>query len=309
MFEKFKDEQVLVYNIIKNSVENNKLSHAYLIDSNGYSSSLDFSIALAKYILSPDGNFEDNKDILELKVIQAEGQWIKKNQLEDLQNDFSKKAILGNKKVYIIDGAEKLNVSSSNSLLKFLEEPEDGIIAILITNNKYQLLDTIISRCQILKLNQISNSNSKNILESLSVYLFNNNEQISNYINNQDNMIKLEKIIEFVKYYEDNKLNTLCYINKLWNQYFSDKSDITLALNILMLFYKDVLNLLLNNEIQIFKEYVNDLKYVAEKNQINVIILKINVIMNLKEKIKFNINSNLLMDKLLIDLEGCENNA
>ena len=63
----------------------------------------------------------DNKEFLELKIIEAEGQWIKKNQLEELQYDFSKKSILGNKKVYIINGAEKLNVSSSNSLLKFLD--------------------------------------------------------------------------------------------------------------------------------------------------------------------------------------------
>jgi hypothetical protein len=50
----------------------------------------------------------------------------------------------------------------------------------------------------------------------------------------------------------------------------------------------------------------NDIEYVVQKNKIDVIISKINVIMNLKEKIKFNINNNLLMDKLLIELEGCE---
>jgi len=58
--------------------------------------------------------------------------------------------------------------------------------------------------------------------------------------------------------------------------------------------------------MDIFKEYVNDIEYVVQKNKIDVIISKINVIMNLKEKIKFNINNNLLMDKLLIELEGCE---
>ena len=319
MLEEFKIEQPVVCKTLINSIKNNRCSHAYLIESNGYSKVLDLAIAFAKYILCPNNytNYDnckncnqckniDNKEFLELKIIEAEGQWIKKNQLEELQYDFSKKSILGNKKIYIINGAEKLNVSSSNSLLKFLEEPEEGIIAILITDNIYQLLDTIISRCQVLILNPSKKNNLGNILKILGNNLYNSENDINNYINNEENLMKVERVIEFAKYYEDNKLNTLVYINKLWNQYFTDKQEINTAMNILLLFYKDIFNKLLGNNIEIFKEYVNDIEYIAQKNKIDVIISKINVIMNLKEKIKFNINNNLLMDKLLIELEGCE---
>ena len=156
MFEDYALEQPIIYKMIENQINNDKLSHAYLIDANGYSKSLDFSVALANNILSKTNNTEQKDNILELKIIEAEGQWIKKNQLEELQLEFSKKSILGNKRIYIINEAEKLNQSSSNSLLKFLEEPEEGILAILITNNINQMLDTIISRCQILKLKNIS---------------------------------------------------------------------------------------------------------------------------------------------------------
>ena len=319
MLDEFKLEQPIVYRTLINSIKNNKCSHAYLIESNGYSRSMDLALAFAKYILCPNSyiNFEkcencsqckkiDNKEFLELKIIEAEGQWIKKNQLEELQYDFSKKSILGNKKVYIINGAEKLNVSSSNSLLKFLEEPEEGIIAILITDNKYQLLDTIISRCQVLTLNPSNEKNLGNILEILGNNLYNNKNDIENYINNEENLIKVEKVIEFVKYYEENHMNTLAYINKLWHQVFTDKQEVSNALNILLLFYKDVFNKKLGNNLEIFKDYVKEVDYVMQKNKIGVIISKINVIMNLKEKVKFNINNNLLMDKLLIELEGCE---
>lgn len=319
MLEEFRFEQPVVYKTLVNSVQNNRCSHAYLIESNGYSKSMDLALAFAKYILCPKSYTNcdncnncsqckniDNKEFLELKIIEAEGQWIKKNQLEELQYDFSKKSILGNKKVYIINGAEKLNASSSNSLLKFLEEPEEGIIAILITNNIYQLLDTIISRCQVLTLNPVNDKNSGNILEILGNNLYNNKTDIQNYVNNDENLIKVEKVIEFAKYYEDNHLNTLVYINKIWNQYFLDKQEISNAMNILLLFYKDIFNNMLGNNIEIFKKYVKDVEYISQKNKIDVIISKINVIMNLKEKIKFNINNNLLMDKLLIELEGCE---
>jgi DNA polymerase-3 subunit delta' len=319
MLDEFKLEQQVVYKTLVNSVKNNKCSHAYLIESNGYSKTLDFALAFAKHMLCHNNYTNcnncvnctqcqniDNKEFLELKIIEAEGQWIKKNQLEELQSDFSKKSILGNKKIYIINGAEKLNVSSSNSLLKFLEEPEEGITAILITNNKYQLLDTIISRCQVLTLNPSKEKTVGNILEHLGNNLYNSEEEINNYINNEDNLVKVEKVIEFAKYYEDNHLNTLAYINKLLLQHFNEKSEVNNAMEILLLFYKDIFNNMIGNKIEIFKDYVNDIQYIAKKNKIDVIISKINVIMNLKEKIKFNINNNLLMDKLLIELEGCE---
>ena len=222
MLDEFKLDQKVVFKTLINSVKNNKCSHAYLIESNGYSKALDFALAFAKYVLCPNNYTNcnncvnctqcqniDNKEFLELKIIEAEGQWIKKNQLEELQYDFSKKSVLGNKKIYIINGAEKLNVSSSNSLLKFLEEPEEGITAILITNNKYQLLDTIISRCQVLTLNPSKEKMPGNILECLGNNLYNSEEEINNYVNNEENLVKIEKVIEFDKYYEDNHLNTL----------------------------------------------------------------------------------------------------
>ena len=81
-----------------------------------------------------------------------------------------------------------------------------------------------------------------------------------------------------------------------------------MAFNIILLFYMDVFNKKLDRKIEVFKNYVNDIDFITEMNDINIIISKINVIMNLKEKIKFNANSNLLLDKLLIDLESCENN-
>ena len=93
-----------------------------------------------------DGNYVD------VKVIEPDGMWIKKDQLLDLQKDFNNKSLLENKRIYVIQEADKLNVAAANTLLKFLEEPADDIIAILLTKNRYKLLDTILSRCQVLTI-------------------------------------------------------------------------------------------------------------------------------------------------------------
>lgn len=319
MLDDFSLEQNIVYKTLINSVKNNKYSHAYIIETNGYSKGLDLGLAFAKYLLCPNGysNSEkcgncsqckniDKNEFIELKIIDPEGQWIKKNQLEELQEIFSKKSVVGNKKVYIINKAEKLNPSSSNSLLKFLEEPEEGIVAILICENIYQLLSTIVSRCQVLSLKNKINLYELSTKERIANYLSNNKEDIEEFINNEESIIKIEKVINFIKYYEENHANTIIYINKLWNETFKEKMDIYNAFTMLILFYKDVLNLKLGKTIQVFTDYVNQVNNIEEKNNLDEITSKINVIMNLREKIKFNINSNLLMDKLIIELEGSE---
>lgn len=319
MLDDYKLEQPIIHKILVNSIKNNKLSHAYLIETNGYSKALDLAIAFSKYLFCPNNysncenckncsqcNNIDNGEFLELKIIEPEGQWIKKSQLEELQSEFSKKSVLGNKKIYIINGADKLNVSSSNSLLKFLEEPEDGIIAILIVENIYQILSTIVSRCQILSLRPSKKNQNLDTISKIANQLYNNIESIEEYIKNEENKNNIEHVINFIKHYEENKSSTLLYVNKLWNDYFKDKESIYNAFTMLLLFYKDVLNIKLNKLVETFDDNVNDIEYIANKNNINDIIHKINVIMDLREKIKFNINNNALMDKLIINLERSE---
>ena len=319
MLDDFSLEQNIVYKTLVNSVKNNKSSHAYLIETNGYSKGLDLGIAFAKYLLCPNsysnnkkcGNCKqciniDKNEFIELKIIDPEGQWIKKSQLEELQEIFSKKSVVGNKKVYIINKAEKLNPASSNSLLKFLEEPEEGIIAILICENIYQLLSTIVSRCQVLSLKNKVNLDNLSTEERIAHYLSNNKEDIENFINNEESIVKIEKVIEFIKYYEENKSNTIIYINRLWHEIFKEKTDIYNAFTMMLLFYKDIFNLKLGKTIQVFTDYVYEVNTIEEKNNLDEITSKINVIMDLREKIKFNVNNNLLMDKLIIELERCE---
>ena len=319
MLDDFIEEQSIAYKTLINSIKNNKISHAFLIETNGYPKSLDFAKSFAKSILCPKNysNSEncknchqceniDKNEFIELKIIEPDGQWIKKSQLDELQELFSKKSIIGNRKVYIINNAEKLNVSSSNSLLKFLEEPEEGIIAILITENINQILSTIQSRCQILSLNNKKSFSSLSTLEKIANYLKNDDQSINEYINDNENKLKIEKLIEFTKYYEENHLNTLIYTKKLWHDNFKEKEEIIDAFNEMILLYKDILNLKLDKSVEVFNDYIDIIYDLKEKNTIDEITRKINVIIDLREKIKFNVNQNMLIDKLIIELEGSE---
>ena len=82
-------------------------------------------------------------------IIMSFDKLIKKEQILNIKSEMNENTINSGKLFYIIEYAENLNSSSANALLKFLEEPDDELIAILVTKNINKVISTIVSRCQI----------------------------------------------------------------------------------------------------------------------------------------------------------------
>lgn len=316
MLDNYEKEQEKVTKILKNSILKNRLSHAYLFEANGYKNKKNLAIAFAKMLLCPN-NYSNNQKCVnctqcknidknifsEIKIIEPDGLWIKKEQLDELQKEFSKKGILTNKRVYIINQADRLNKAAANSILKFLEEPEENIIAILITDNMYQLLNTIVSRCQVISFSKEHNISTLTMLENIKNNIqIKENEKYSNEILE----CKIGQAIEFIQYFEKNKLDTLLKTQKLWHNIFKEKDDVIFAINVITLFYQDILNKKLNRNIKIFSQYEKELSEISNFNTISCITNKINVFLKTKNKINVNTNASLLIDKMIIELERCD---
>lgn len=310
MLDDFISDQAIAYKIFKNSIIKKKLSHAYLINTNGYHKGFDFAKAFAKYLLCPNnetGSHEcsvchliDNNSYSEFKVIEADGLWIKKEQTDELQEMFSMKSLSG-RKVYIINGVENLNISASNSILKFLEEPEEGIVAILITDNIYKVLGTIVSRCQVINLNNVQ-IKSDDMLLNVGNQLYNDSDKINEFVNDSESINKIGHVIDFIEYLYSNKLDTLVYINKYWNDFFKGKDDYLFAFNIMIMFYSDVINYKMGNDI-ILSEFKSNIEKFSELDY-NIINSILNLIMEVREDLYSNVNLNLLMDKFIIKMEA-----
>lgn len=316
MLDKYKDTQKQFYDLIYNSVKNNRISHAYLIDSNGCSDSFDIALSLVKTIVCPYNytNFSDcgecnickridDGNYLELKVISPDGKNIKKEQLLELQEDFSKTAIENSKRIYIIRDCEKLNVSSSNCILKFLEEPSENIYAILLTNDINKILSTIISRCQII---QLTNVISKDIttFEYIGNIISSSSKEYIDFIGNEENKKLLEKVISFVDFYEEKGLDVIIYMQEKWFNYVKERSDILVALKIILYFYYEILRYKIKKELIYFKEYQEIIDKISEKNSENNINNKINILLEKMSVIDNNLNLNLVMDDLIIQMES-----
>ncbi|MBP1728441.1 MAG: polymerase delta prime subunit [Deltaproteobacteria bacterium] len=84
----------------------------------------------------------------DIHTVLPDGQFIKIDQVRALQKELSYRPYEAVRKACIIDGAERLNQSSGNALLKTLEEPPGNAIMILLTAAVENVLPTIRSRCQ-----------------------------------------------------------------------------------------------------------------------------------------------------------------
>ena len=98
------------------------------------------------------------------KIIKSGSEIIKIAQIRNIKTFLSQKSINSEKKIVLIIDAHLLNEAASNCLLKTLEEPSNGIF-ILLTSKLNLLLDTIISRCQIVRFRSFSSKQIKTIFK------------------------------------------------------------------------------------------------------------------------------------------------
>ncbi len=117
-------------------------------------------------IIEPDpilGTKNSSSSYLE-KRIKSGSEIIKIAQIRNIKTFLGQKSINSEKKIVLIIDAHLLNEAASNCLLKTLEEPSNGIF-ILLTSKLNLLLDTIISRCQIVRFRSFSSKQIKSIFE------------------------------------------------------------------------------------------------------------------------------------------------
>ncbi len=143
----------IIRDIYSTYMSDQNIKHAYLIEMKTDDLALIFRLAnlVCESKVSEEAILKGSSQ--DIKIIFPDGNDIKKTQILDLQEEFMNTSILDKKRVYIISDASKLNKSSANTLLKFLEEPPVGVIAFLLTSNRHNIINTISSRCITIGLN------------------------------------------------------------------------------------------------------------------------------------------------------------
>jgi DNA polymerase III subunit delta' len=318
--------QPLVLKMLKNSLIKNRVAHAYLLEGIRGTGKREIALLLTKSLFCEsliegykpcescnncrrinNGNHPD------VHKVEPDGLSIKKAQIQSLQEEFAKKGVESSKKVYMIFQADRMSGSASNSLLKFLEEPNADTVAFLLTEQPQQILPTILSRCQTLTFQPLSPRSMTNLLiengvnplkASLLAQLTNNLEEALS-LNVDDWFAQAQKIV--LKLYEVLKkgpLEAMVMLQGEWFLHFKDKEEINRGLDLLLLIFKDLLYIQLDKQDQIvFKGESERLQQFALKTSRRLIAEQMSAILDSKRKLQANMNPQLMMEQLVVKLQ------
>ena len=297
-----------IIDLFQKAIKNDRLSHLYLINGPKGTGKKALSYSISAILLKTTEEAL-TKGHMNLFFIEPQGQSIKKKQIEDLQEEFSKTSLVGGKRVYIIDHVETMTNEASNSLLKFLEEPVSSLtIGLLLTDNIEQVIKTIVSRSQIINLpglreerltDQLLEQGVSPLKSELLPFL--NKDIVALLEMSKDPTI--ETVIDAFDKFVDamiEKKNLWIYTDKELTIIKSDKNLMIYFLQMLLIFYLDLYKLV-NNEAVSIKSF--KVKYASFK-QINKNKIQANLdeIHSLLVRINYNINSDIAFNQMILNI-------
>ncbi len=266
----------------------NKISHAYLIETNNVDLCLKELKDVIKqifceheYVINCNKcnicNLIEQNYLPSLVIIKSDGATIKKEQVLELKRNFSSLPVYTKENIYVIMEAEKLNGASANTMLKFVEEPEEHILGFFITNNVNNVIATIRSRCEILKVRYDSAKVSINTIKDDEMYL---------------------DVVNYLKKLEVEKYKGIMYNRDEILVKYKERDEVTKFFQIILIIYEEALKKITCNSDKFdFRE----LDFIL-KLSIQDILKRINLVTKLLDDIVYNVNIELLLDKFVIEL-------
>ena len=308
--------QPQVVKLINNSFQSNHLVNTYLFYGEKGTLKMDAALYFASLVLCEAGGAcgvcEQCKRIEQLTnpnifIISPEQETIKKEQIDSLEHEFALSSDY--KRVFIIKDIDKATLSASNSLLKFLESLNEGDYGILLSENINLVLPTIKSRSVLVhflpKAKQLISKEliNRGVIED-------NSRAIATITNNSSEAMNMAKdkmfnqILDLVKKIgvdiEDESKNItleivtegnfLKQLEKKYHIYFLD-----LLINI----QSDKVKKQLCMDNLVFSDTLEFCQLTLSRKQEFKIL---EIILNYKEKMKYNINIDLMYTSMLIEI-------
>ena len=282
---KFEDVvgQKIVVEILKKSIINNKIGHAYIFSGprgTGKTSIAKIFARSVNCLNSVDGEIcgecnnckvesSENIDIIEIDAASNNGV----EEIREIRNNVKLSPSLMKYKVYIIDEVHMLSNSAFNALLKTLEEPPSHVIFILATTEVNKIPSTVLSRCQKFDFKKIS---IKEIIGRI------------NYILDKEDKKLPEEIIDFIAKYSDGGLRDA--INLLDQILSLNNENITMddVYSLIGIYNEDkifeFIEYLLNGNVDKTIEFINE----YNENEKNYIYLCDKIIEIIKDLLIYN---------------------
>lgn len=319
------ETQELAGKILINSIEKNRISHAYLLQGSRGTGKEKIALLLAQTLFCLDKNGMDpcqacrnckriaSKNHPDVHWIAPEGQSIKNEQINMLKSEFNYTGMESIQKVYVIKGADTLTLHAANRILKFLEEPSKQTTAILLTENSQSIIPTIRSRCQMIELKPLRPSLfqqeliASGVTKDNAIFLsaLTNNLEDAIYWNEQDWFAQGRKLmVQWIEIFSTRADDIYLFLHQHWLPHFKDGEQLQQGLDFLIVAFKDLLYFHINkiDSMVVFSDKDERLHKAISVFSEKRILAVLTALLLAKQKLKQRVNPTLVMEQLTLHI-------
>ena len=322
--------QDMIKEHLMNALKTGNISHAYIINGERYSGKEYIAKVFAMALQCEKGDVDPCNECHACKQALSSNQpdtilltHEKPNVItvddirEQINNDIVIKPYACERKIYIINEAEKMNVQAQNALLKTLEEPPEYAVIIILTTNVDALLPTIVSRCVVLNMKPVDDELVKEFLmeyvqvpdykaEVCAAFARGNLGKAKILANSEEfDKIKTEAIA-LLKHIDEMNVNEISIAIKQMNEYTLEIND---YLDILAIWYRDALMFKATADANnlIFRDEIKFIKQTASRSTYEGLEIILKALDKAKARLSANVSFDLTMELLLLTIKENSN--
>lgn len=312
--------------LLAGSAASGRVAHAYLFEGvkgAGKESLTRFFIQMLLCLQSvsgmPCGKCRNCRRVREdnhpnVTQVRPDGQDIKKGQISELIYKLNKTGIEEGRKIYVLHEADRMNIAAANTLLKFLEEPEGEVTAILLTDRASAILPTIRSRCQemILQpppretvLEQIVTEGgvTRSMASTVTMLTADPEEAMELAVEEQFGQAR-KTVIKLVEASEKSIQEALLFIQTDWGPLFKEKDETERGLDLLLFAYRDVSAVKAGlSKPLAYPDHRARWEEMALRMTFGRLASILEAILKAKRNLQSNMNRTLLMEQLVLNMQ------
>ena len=316
---------------LKSAIAEDKVSHAYIFHGEDESGKMMLANAFSKSLLC-ESSLESRDRVDSCCHCRACLQVESHNHpdliyvthekasigVEDIRvqvgSDIMIKPYSSERKIYIVDEAEKMTEGAQNALLKTIEEPPSYAVIILLVNNITALLPTILSRCVQLNLRPVAKDKIRELLmekhhtpdylaEISASFSGGNVGKAIQFATSEEFATMKDSVISLVS--KISEFRTYEMIERI-KEISEDKTRIGDYLDLCIMWYRDVLiyKATGNEKSLLFGEDVRNIAQQAYNYSYERIETIMKAIDKAKVRLKANVNFDIAMEMMLLTIKG-----
>lgn len=311
---------------LKKMYLNDRVSHAYVLDGPRGSGKKELALFFAQLLKCEDvvegepcGVCSSCRRIEEgnhpnVSYVVPDGQYIKKEQIEQLMYQMTRKGYEAGRKIYMIEEAHRLHPSAANALLKFLEEPEGSVTALLLTDSYHSMLATIQSRCQRVMLARPDRRSymerlmttyelTESLASTVSQLTFDEEEAVE-LSQDASFLLKRQLAWQFVTKFEQAAEEAVLFLQQEWANEVKSKEDLATVLSLILYIYRDMVTVKVGNDtILTYPDEKQSLEKYAFRLTYEQLSVRLDAILEARRKVESNMNRTLLMEQLVFNMQ------